>query len=48
MLLGSHTIDTGGIAMAARRAGRSRMSALPSNLSAASGHVIGNVATAFR
>lgn len=28
MLLGSHTIDTGGIAMAARRAGRSRMSAL--------------------
>ncbi|HEX6059920.1 MAG TPA: deoxyribonuclease IV [Gemmatimonadaceae bacterium] len=28
MLLGSHTIDTGGIAMAVRRAGRARMSAL--------------------
>ena len=28
MLLGSHTIDTGGIAMAARRAGRAQMSAL--------------------
>ena len=28
LLLGAHTIDTGGIAMAARRAGRARMSAL--------------------